>query len=150
MSDTFNLVLPDAMFDIRYWLRNDPILNSLHNGRVFFRLSRTTIAPMLRISRLGGGLQPNTEAPVQDIQVVVEVWGMKNSDYESVRKLTIAIEHVCNQYPARTPLNPTGNTAMQNVLFQTAYDKPDDETGWPRMICHITCTVTATSPTVVG
>lgn len=144
-----SLVFPDAMVDLRYWLRNDPILNPMHGGRVFFRLPKTTQAPMLRISRIGGGQQIDSEVPIQDIQLTVEVWGMQNSDFQAVRQLVLAIEHVCHQWQPRRLLNPSSNTLMDNARFNTAYEAPDPETGWPRMICNLTVTVIATSPTIV-
>lgn len=144
-----NLIFPDPMVDLRYWLRNDPILNPLHGGRVFFRLPRTTLAPMLRLSRIGGGQQTNSEVPLQDIQCVIEVWGMRNQDYDAVRQLVIALEHVCHQYVPGTPLNPTGNTILWNSNFTFAQDSPDPITGWPRMMCHVVFTVIASKPTVV-
>jgi len=147
---TSNLIYPDPMWDLRYWLRNDPILNPLHGGRVFFRLPRTTQAPMLRLTRIGGGQQINSETPLQDLQVIIEVWGMQNSDYQAVRQLVIALEHVCHEYVPGTPLNPTGNTILWNASFTYASDAPDPDTGWPRMLVHVQFTVIASSPTIVA
>lgn len=143
------LVFADAMPDFRYWLRNDPILNPLHGGRVFFRLPRTTIAPMLRISQIGGGPQANSEVPLEDIQLLTEIWGMQDSDYQQVRQLRVAFQHVVQQYVAGTPLNPSGNTILWNARWNSAFDSPDPETGWPRIICNTTMTVIASAPTVV-
>jgi hypothetical protein len=147
---TSSLIFPDVMLDLRYWLRNDPILNPLHGGRVFFRLPKTTQAPMLRITRIGGGQQANSETPLQDIQCIIEVWGMQNSDYQAVRQLVIALEHVCHQYVPGTPLNPTGNTILWNASFTYATDQPDPETGWPRTMAHVVFTVIASKPTLVA
>lgn len=144
------VVFPDPVWDIRYWLRNHPILNPLHGGRVYLRLPSTTIAPMLRISRVGGGQQQDTEAPISDIQLVVEVWGMQNKDYQAVRQLIIAIEHVCNQLAPGTLASPTGTTILDNANFTTGFDSPDPQTGWPRMICHIIFTVKPSAPLVIG
>lgn len=143
------LVFPDALPDFKYWLQKDPILAPLHGGRVFFRLPRSTIAPMLRISQVGGGPQPNSEVPLEDIALLTEIWGMQDKDYTAVRQLRIAFQHVCQQYVARTPLNPSGNTILMNAQWNSAFDSPDPETGWPRIICNTTMTVIASSPTVI-
>lgn len=143
------LIFPDALPDLRYWLRNDPILNPLHGGRVFFRLPATTQAPMLRISQVGGGQQIDSETPIQDLDCIVEIWGMQNKDYQAVRQLRLALEHVCHQYIPGTPLSPAGNTILWNANFRSGLDSPDPETGWPRMICYVTFTVIASSPTIV-
>jgi hypothetical protein len=147
---TSSLVFPDVMVDLRYWLRNDPTLNPLHGGRVFFRLPKTTQAPMVRLTRIGGGVQTNSETPLQDISVIMEVWGMQNSDYQAVRQLSLAIESVCHQYVPGTPLNPTGNTIMHNANFTYSADAPDPDTGWPRIMNHAQFTVIASTPTVVA
>ena len=131
------------------WLQKDPILASLHGGRVFFRLPATTKAPMLRLSQIGGGQQYNSEVPLQDLQCIIEIWGMENKDYQKVRQLRLAIEHVCHQYVAGTLLNPSGNTILWNANFTSGFDSPDPETGWPRMICHVVFTVIASEPTIV-
>lgn len=143
------LVFPDALVDLRYWLRNDPILNPMHGGRVYFRLPKTTQAPMLRISQVGGGQQPDSEVPIMDLQCILEIWGMQSQDYQAVRQLRLAFEHVCWAWPAGNLLNPTSNTRMHNARFNGGYDSPDPQTGWPRIITHATFTVTATSPTIV-
>lgn len=143
------LVFPDAMPDFKYWLKNDPILQPMHGGRVFFRLPRTTKAPMLRISQVGGGQQVDSEVPLQDIRLVTEIWGMQDSDYQAVRQLRLALEHVCHQWVPGTLLNPSSNTIMWNARWETSFDSPDDETGWPRMICTTLMTVIAQSPTSI-
>ena len=143
------LVFPDALPDLRYWLRNDPILNPLHGGRVYFRLPKTTKAPMLRISQLGGGVQQDSEAPIQDLQIIVEIWGMVDKDYQAVRQIRLALEHICHKWVARSLINPNSNTQMDNIRFNSAYDSPDPETGWPRIICHLMPTIQATYPTVI-
>jgi hypothetical protein len=143
------LVFPDYLPDLRYWLRNDPILNPLNGGRVFFRLPKTTTAPMMRISQMGGGQQVNTDTPLMDIQCIIEIWGMQDSDYQSIRQLRLALEHVCFEYVAGTPLNPSSNTVLWNAAFNSGWDSPDPDTGWPRIICHVTFTVAANAPTVL-
>lgn len=143
------IVFPDYMVDLRYWLRNDPILKPMHGGRVFFRLPKTTKAPMLRITQVGGGQQLNSESPIMDIQFTTEVWGMQDSDYQAVRQICLALEHICWAWVAGDPPNPLSNTRMYNASFNTSFDSPDPETGWPRKICHITATVMAITPTTV-
>ncbi len=144
------LVFPDVMLDVRYWLRNDPTLNPLHGGRVFWRFpDRNLVAPLQLISQVGGGPQLDSEAPIEDIQMTVQTWGLQNADYQAVRQLDLALKSVCQQYPAGRPMNPTGNTRLHNARFNTSFDSPDGPTGWPRKIAHITLTVSATTPTIV-
>lgn len=104
---------------------------------------------MLRISQVGGGQQINSETPLQDLDTIIEIWGMQNKDYQAVRQLRLAIEHVCHEYVPGTLLNPSGNTILWNAAFRSGIDSPDPETGWPRMLCYVTFTVIASSPTIV-
>jgi hypothetical protein len=148
---TVTTVFPDPMNDLRYWLRNHPVLNPLHGGRVFFRLPKTMQAPMLRISRIGGGQQPDSEVPLSDLQVIIEIWGMHSgehspSDYPAVRQLLIAIEQVCWAVNSGTLMNPNGTSILMNARFNSGYDSPDPATGWPRMICHVLFTIIANGP----
>lgn len=144
------IVFADYLPDLRYWLRNDPILHPMHGGRVYFRLPRTTQAPMLRISQVGGGQQPDSEVPISDVQCIIEIWGMQDKDYEAVRQIRLGLEHICWAWvPGNLP-NPTSNTRMHNARFNGGYDSPDPQTGWPRIICHTTFTVTAITPTIIG
>lgn len=143
------LVFPDTMLDVRAWLRADPILNPLHGGRVFFRLPSTPQAPLMRISQSGGATQQDGEVPMQDVRIAAEVWGMRNSDYQAVRQLRLALEHVCHEVQPGTLINPVGNTVLHNANFTTGFDSPDPDTGWPRIVCDIVLTVTASTPTVV-
>lgn len=144
-----NLVFPNTMWDTRAWLRADPTLNPLHDGRVFFRLPDNPQAPLMRIYKSGGGVQNDSETPMQDIRVALEVWGMQNSDYQKVTQLSLALESVCHQVQPGTLINPDGNTVLHNANFTTGFDSPDPDTGWPRIVCDVVLTVTAFTPTVV-
>lgn len=143
------IVLPDPMPDLRYWLRNDATLNPIHGGRVFFRLPKTLQAPLMRISRTGGGWLASAEAPLMDVQCLIEFWGLQNSDYQAIRQLEVAFESICHEWSAGTLLNPTSNTRMHNAMVNTAFDSPDPDTGWPRIVAHCTFTVSAITPTVI-
>ena len=137
-----SLVLPDAMPDIRSFLRTESDLNALLSGRVFFRLpAQIKQAPFLRITRAGGGQQPNSEAPVADIRVGIEIWGMEGSDYDAIRAVSQQLESI-----AATPIGPGlvlgGNgTVLLNLVITTGMDLPDPETGWPRFVMDTVWTV---------
>lgn len=145
------LVFPNAMWDIRYWLRNHPNLNPIHGGRCFFRLPDQPVAPLMRLYRSGGGVQMNSEVPIQDIRLAIEIWGITDnlgrSDYQSLTRLQMGLEDACNRLVPGTLANPSGNTVLSNLNFTTGFDSPDPSTGWPRIICDVIATVKASAPT---
>lgn len=150
---TTSVAFPNAMWDLRYWLRNHPKLSPIHDGRVFFRLPDNPVAPLMRLYRSGGGQQPNTEAPISDVRIAVEIWGITDpvtgrSDYQPLTQLQMALEDACLNNAPGTLVNPSGNTILDNANFTTGFDSPDPSTGWPRIICDIICTVKAAAPSV--
>lgn len=137
------------MWDLRYWLRNHPNLQPIHEGRVFFRLPDHPKTPCIRIYRSGGGVQNESEAPVQDIRVSIELWGSDFKEYDRLDGLRSLVEDLFDNAEVGQLINPTGNTILWNANMTTAFDAPDPETGWPRIVCDVILTVVAASPTVV-
>jgi hypothetical protein len=132
---------PDAMPDIRSWLRNHSYLASLSAGRVFFSIPpKITQAPFIRIYRSGGGPQAESEAPVSDIRVGIDVWGLTGADYTAVRSTVRAIEAAAHDFQPGTQLGSTGTIGL-NVNVTTAVDTPDPDTGWPRIYMDAIFTV---------
>ena len=137
------------MWDMRYWLRNHPNLNPVHGGRVFFRLPDNPQTPCLRLYRSGGAVQVNSEAPMQDVRISIEIWGSQWKEYATLDNLRALLEDACWGVEPGAIANPTGNTVIHNLNFTTAFDSPDADTGWPRIVCDVVATVTASTPTVV-
>ena len=132
---------PDAMPDIRYWLRNHPYLSALSAGRVFFNIPpKVKTAPFIRIYRSGGGPQIDSEVPMSDLRLGIDVWGMSGRDYDVVRQTVLAIESAAHDLDPGTVLGPTG-TVGQNISVTTALDTPDPDTGWPRIAMDVIFTV---------
>ena len=144
-------LLPDAMPDIKQWLHDHPYLNTLHGGRVYFRLPKTKRpkVPFVRIYRAGGGRQSNSEVPMQDLRVSIEVWGWEGRDYDAVRVLCNAIEGLVTEVPPGTLLGDNGSV-VTNVNVSTWFDSPDPDTGMPRMIGDSVWTVLPSLPATVG
>jgi hypothetical protein len=137
------LVIPDAMPDIRNWFRTNEWITPHIAGRAFFRLPvnpNPNKVPFIRVSRSGGGVQSNSEAPVSDIRVAVEVWGMAGKDYDKVRAAVLAIEQAALVLQPGTILGDGGTRGL-NVNVTTSFDSPDPDTGWPRMMMDIIFTV---------
>lgn len=129
------------MPDIRAYLRAHPFLSTFTAGRVFFRLpDRISAAPFMRIYRSGGAVQLNSEVPLSDIRIAIEVWGQQNSDYGAVRGTVKAIEAIGHELVPGTVLGPNG-TACLNINVTTAVDSPDPDTGWPRVVIDSIWTV---------
>lgn len=151
---TTSLVFPNAMWDLRAWLRAHPYLAPIHDGRVFFRLPDDPVAPLMRLYRAGGGgAQNDGEAPLQDIRLSIEIWGITDeatgrSDYQSLTRLQMGLEAACHDNQPGTLVNPRGNTILDNANFTTGFDSPDPSTGWPRIVCNVVVTVKASTPTV--
>lgn len=131
---------PDAMPDIRGWLRTHPDLAPLHAGRVFFRIPDSQPAtPFMRIYRSSGAVQPG-ETPIQDLRISLEIWGTQNSDYQSVRQLAVAVEGACHKIMGPTPIG-SGATTVTNAQVQAAIDTPEPDSGWPRISIETVFTV---------
>lgn len=133
---------PDALPDIRYFLRNHAYLASLTAGRVFFRVPpKPTKAPFMRIWRSGGGLQTQgeSEAPVLDLRVNIDVWGLTMADYDKVRATQLALEAIA--FNLQTGIIGPNNTRLINLAITNSNDSPDPDTGWPRLVTNSIWTV---------
>lgn len=134
MSD---VVFPDALEDLKAWLASDPTLAPLHGGRVYFRLPNEPTYPCLRLYRAGGGKQPG-QAPEMDLRLAVEVWGGRFEDYPAVRQLATALESVASEVENEVVGT---STLLQYALATSAFDQPDPETGWPRIVVDLLVTL---------
>lgn len=136
-----SIIYPDAMPDIRSWLRNHPYLADLSAGRVFFNIpAKIKTAPFVRIYRSGGGPQADgSDSPVLDLRVAVEAWGMTGADYTAVRQTILAVEAAAHDLDPGTVIG-TG-TVLLNVNPTTSLDTPDPDTGWPRIMLDAVFTV---------
>lgn len=125
--------LPDVLPDAKAWLQSLQIVGN----RVFFRLpSRPSNSPFIRISRSGGGPQPNAEVGVTQPRVTVEIWGLMDTDYEAVRGAALAIEQACHDVNRPTPIGST-ETVLLGANVLSTFDSPDPDTGWPRIIMSL-------------
>jgi hypothetical protein len=137
------VVVSDSLFDLRSWLRSHPDLQPLHGGRVFFRVpDRGLTAPFMRLYRVGGGPQPNTDAPESDLRFAIEVWGLQFADYPVVRQLVNATESAFLQAESVV----SGGTLIQYANVTAAVDAPDPDTGWPRFVVDVVATLRALNP----
>lgn len=142
LSTPTRTFFPDAMPDIRQWLRNHPYLADLSGGRVFFTIPpKPSAAPFVRIYRSGGGpLGDPHDAPVSNLRLGIDVWGMKGADYQKVRQTVLAIEAAAHDLPPGTVLGDNDTVGM-NLNITTAVDTPDPSTGWPRIYLDAIFTV---------
>lgn len=138
-------MLPDAMPDIRHFLRNHPFLSGLSAGRVFFRIpdaGKISVSPFIHLYWTGGGLQPDSEAPIADVSVALAIWGMDRGDYGLVRETSIAIQNIAFMFSDMTVLGP-GGTIGKYLKVTTGVDSPDPDTGWARIVLQTTWTVSS-------
>lgn len=131
------ILVADPMPDIRYWLRTQPDLQAIHNGRVFFRIpNQQSQFPLLRIYRHGGGITSDGgDARTSTVNVTVEAWHNVQADYNLARQLAVALESALWTLPPSTLLNPGSDTVAYNAEVTSTIDMPDPESGWPRLIC---------------
>lgn len=144
-------VFPRTLVDMKAWIGKHPNLKPIHGGRVFFRVPDYAWdkGPVMRIYRAGGAVQTNSEAPMQDIRLSVEAWVKEWDNYPVITDLCSLLEDACTNVQAGSLINPVGNTILDNASFNTAFDSPDPDTGYPRIVCDIVVTVKAAFPTVI-
>lgn len=137
------VVFPDAINDLRYWLRRHPDLTPFTNGRVVFRIPKDPVFPLQRIYRTGGAVQQGGGgAPIQDILVSIECWHNLLTGYDTLRRLVAATESAVFTLPSKTLLSPIGNTLAIDAICTNVIDSPDPSDGWPRFIVDTRFTVT--------
>lgn len=133
------IVIPDALPDVRYWLRNHPDLQPYHSGRVFFRIpdaDKLSGFPIMRLYRLAGGvIAQGGDVNISQVAIAVECWHNQNKGYDAIRQMAVALESACQTLPAGQLLNPTGETRAQSARVINVLDSPDADTGWPRLVC---------------
>lgn len=133
---------PDAMPDIKYYLKHHPWLADLTAGRVFFHLPKENCPiPFIQMYRTGGGPQVAGDiSPMWTFRVSVVVWGNKGQDYPMVRATVVAIESMAAQWLHGTVLGPGGTVGTD--MTANSHDLPDNDTGSPRIVmdtswdCH--------------
>lgn len=142
---TVQTIYADVMGDLRTWLREHPYLTaltnsdngSLLNGRVFFRIPDATTYPLIRIYRAGGANQDG-EAPLEDVQVGIDVWGGSYADVTSIANAVKAALHLMN------PGTAIGSgTVGLNADVIGEIDSPDPDTGNARKVLTAVLTVHA-------
>lgn len=141
------VIFPDAINDIRYFLRRHPDLTPFTNGRVVFRIpTKDPVFPLQRIYRTGGGVQQGGGgAPIQDILVSIECWHNLLTGYGALRQLVAATESAVFSIPSKTLISPIGNTLVLDAICLNVIDSPDPADGWPRFIVDTRFTVTLAS-----
>lgn len=129
--------IPDALPGVKSWIAALGLLP----GGIYYRLPNSpSTVPFGRLSRNGGGPQADAEVPVTTIRVSVEIWGLANSDYETVRTAALALEQAVHAVNGPTVMGTSGLIMLGgNVL--TSYDAPDPDTGFPRYIVMLAITV---------
>lgn len=130
------VVVPDAVPDIKAWLKNDPDSRAYHAGRVFFYIpDRVSGYPLCRLYRLDGGIQTQGgDAPLSQVDVTIECWGDTKAMWDQVRALALAIESSLWQIPSGSLINPSGQTRVRNAAAINSIESIDPDGAWPRMI----------------
>jgi hypothetical protein len=140
------VIVPDALNDIRYWLRHNTDILAYTASRTFYRIPASPQFPLQRIYRTGGGIrQTGGGAALQDVLVSVECWHNQDSGYQTLRQMVAATESAIWQIPSRTVINPGGNTRVVDAVVSNVIDSPDPDSGWPRFILDTRWSVIATT-----
>jgi hypothetical protein len=135
------IAFPDPLFDVRYWLRNLPQLASLSGNRVFFRYDEQAQTPFLQLMATFDAPDPDAEVPMSELRVAVHAWGKDGSEYPLLRQIVSALKDACWRLQTTTLINPTGNSIVHNVRFDSAVDIPDPVTGAPRIVMSLVFTM---------
>ena len=133
---------PDLLGDFRTWLRAHAYLTPLVAGRVFFRIPKVPVFPLIRLHDAGTTRQPG-ETPTVEALLGVEVWG---GTFEQVKDITAATVAAFEYLAAGTVVGAA--TVVLNVEIGTAVDSPDPDTGDARKI--LTPTILARALTLNG
>ena len=144
-------IFSDPLPDIRWWMRHQTALAALHSGRVFFRIpDNQTLWPVIRIYQLGGQpVNQGGDIPLERLAVSCELWyggstvTVAYGGYPTLRSMTNILKSALQQLPSGTLLNPNGNTVATDAAVTGVIDRPDPDTGWPRIIVDTTWAVHA-------
>lgn len=123
----------DVLGDFRGWLRQHPYLTSL-SGRVFFRIPESPTYPLLRIYRAGGGNQPG-DAPIEDVQVGIDIWG---GSYGDITTVANGLKAAMHSMPSGTKMGQSTVCLNGEVIGEV--DSPDPDTGNPRKVLTVLLT----------
>lgn len=133
---------PDALPDIRAWLRTSSYTQPLIAGRAFFRIpAKAPKSPFVRLYQSGGGPLPTQEVPMETLRIAIEVWATTGANYPTVRAVERAIKTGTHLMAPGTLLG-TG-TRVHRAQVNLAVDSPDPDTGWPRRVLDTQWLVTA-------
>lgn len=146
MSYPFNLIFPDVLGDLKPWLVNHPLLSPVIGGRVFFVTpDQTPTPPWIRIYRSGGGPDPLSDTPLDEVRVSHEVWGSDRTDRAAVRDV-VSILKTVYFYANHLPLNPpSGSTWLLSAGVNSEVEADDIALGWPRIVVDAVLVVRLTT-----
>jgi hypothetical protein len=134
------LPLPDALPDIRAYLRTHPFLSSLSAGRVFFKLpDKDPAAPFIRLNSSADTMDPG-DSPLLIARVGIQIFGLQDSDFPKLRQVKVAIQSIAYLFDQGVVLG-SGGTKGKQLVVNTAFDSQDPATGWPRIIMDTSWTV---------
>ncbi len=129
--------LPDLLPAVKAWI----IATGIVGGRCWYRLPlNPKQVPFARISRSGGGPEADSQIPVTRITVLVEFWGMANSDYDVVRGAGLALEQATHAINGPSWAGADTGVVILAANVLTSMDSPDPDTGWPRYLVTLSVT----------
>jgi hypothetical protein len=130
---------PDFMGDIRTWARS--VTNDLLDGRVFFKFPTTMKYPAVRIHQAGGGPQSGSEAPIEDVRLVFDIWGSPGgSTPGTFADVTAVVRRLKTQLHALSgPIGSTTHVLDADVTSVVSAVDPDG--GSPRMLLTALVTI---------
>lgn len=137
-------LFPDVMGDLKTWLKS--VTTDLLDGRVFFRFPTTMGYPAVRIYEAGGGPQPDSEAPLEDVRIVFDIWGKPTSGPNTTGDGTYA-DVVAVQRRLKTQLHDlhgpigSGATYVLNADVTSSVRGTDPDGGSARLIVTALLTV---------
>lgn len=130
---------PDFMGDLRTWARS--VTTDLLGGRVFFKFPTSMKYPAVRVHQAGGGPQSGSEAPIEDVRVVFDIWGSPGgsspgtfADVTAVaRRLKTELHNLSG------PIGSTTHVLDADATSVVSADDPDG--GSPRMLLTALLTI---------
>jgi hypothetical protein len=136
---------PDIEGAMRDYLRADTAVNALIGNRQFFAVPATPTYPLLTVSRVGGGQDADTDAPIDVALVSIDIWGELDAngygDKAGALAVVNAVRSALEAISGRTTLT-NGVTGHGAEVVGVAW-APDPDNGRPHYA--VTAEVTATS-----
>lgn len=134
--------IPDLEGGCRTWLRTLPSISAIVSNRVFFGIPKAADEskfPLITVARVGGGLGPTSDAPVDAALLQFDVWGSLDASGNGKKaEVTALVNTLRSELAAirgRTAL--TATVAAFGFVEQSCIWLPDPDNDRPRYVLTV-------------